>query len=88
MEKAMVKEADNLAPVRIGNGRAVHLGYICNETQPDGGALYASWCKAGQRDGVITKGPAVGDPVDCVRCTRQHVFGVDSVNAGLGKASQ
>lgn len=61
-----------LAPVRIGTGTRVHLGYLSSITGPAGEPRYCSWCPASKkRDSTVEAGEAVAEAIDCGSCRRQ-----------------
>jgi hypothetical protein len=83
MTSTTVQKRPQLAPVRIGRGRAVHLGCLSSLEGPDGEPRYsAAWCGAGRRgDGDVTVGAAVTDLIVCRTCRRAAPSHVELVNA-------
>lgn len=79
-----ITRADQLAPVRIGCGRAVHLGCLSSVTGPDDSPRYtAAWCGAGHRDGDVTVGPAVAERITCRTCLRVQPTRIEMINTEL-----
>ncbi|MER6757614.1 hypothetical protein ABT235_25910 [Micromonospora echinofusca] len=71
-----------LAPVRIGRGRVVHLGNLSSITGPAGEPRYvAGSCGASTRGDTVTVGAAVTAPIDCRTCTRSNPVRVAWINA-------
>ncbi|MFY1599794.1 hypothetical protein [Micromonospora sp. WMMD737] len=71
-----------LAPVRIGRGRVVHLGNLSSITGPAGEPRYvAGSCSAGTRGDTVKVGAAVAAPIDCRNCTHSNSVRVAWINA-------
>ncbi|RAO26136.1 hypothetical protein ONO23_05539 [Micromonospora noduli] len=73
-----------LAPVRVGRGKAVHLGSLSSITGPDGSPRYvAAWCGASGRGDDVRAGEAITDPIDCRTCLRTQPRPIELINASL-----
>lgn len=61
-----------LAPVRIGNGKEVHLGHLSSIKGPNGEPRYCSYCPASRvrRDKTVA-GEAIAEEITCKSCKRQ-----------------
>ncbi|MEV0005875.1 hypothetical protein AB0H28_26820 [Micromonospora sp. NPDC050980] len=71
-----------LAPVRIGRGRAVHLGNLSSIKGPAGEPRYvSSSCGAGTRGDTVVAGAAIAEPIDCRTCTKANSIRVAWINA-------
>jgi hypothetical protein len=71
-----------LAPVRVGRGRAVHLGNLSSIKGPAGEPRYiSSSCGAGTRGDTVAAGAAVTEPIDCRTCTKANPTRVAWINA-------
>jgi hypothetical protein len=71
-----------LAPVRIGRGRSVHLGCLSSIKGPADEPRYRpGWCAAGSRGETVTVGAAAAEPIDCRTCTRSNPVRVAWINA-------
>jgi hypothetical protein len=62
-----------LAPVRVGKGKEVHLGSLSWVKGPNGEPRYVSYCPAGRArlEKPVTVGEAVAEDVTCKSCKRQ-----------------
>lgn len=73
-----------LAPVRVGRGKAVHLGSLSSITGPDGSPRYvAAWCGASGSGDNVRAGEAITDPINCRTCLRTQPLSVELINANL-----
>ncbi|WP_233257877.1 hypothetical protein [Micromonospora sp. S4605] len=73
-----------LAPARVGRGKAVHLGSLSSITGPDGSPRYvAAWCGASGSGDNVRAGEAVTEPIDCGTCLRTQPRPIELINAGL-----
>jgi len=71
-----------LAPVRVGRGRAVHYGNLSSIKGPAGEPRYlSSSCGAGPRGDTVAVGAAVAEPIDCRICTKANPIRVAWINA-------
>jgi hypothetical protein len=62
-----------LAPVRVGRGKEIHLGSLSSVKGPNGEPRYTSWCPAGRArlEKAATVGEAVAEEITCKSCKRQ-----------------
>jgi hypothetical protein len=61
-----------LAPVRIGNGKEVHLGHLSSIKGPNGEPRYCSYCPASRvRMDKTVAGEAIAEEITCKSCQRQ-----------------
>ncbi|XVU24183.1 hypothetical protein ACQPZJ_44295 [Actinoplanes sp. CA-054009] len=62
-----------VAPVRVGRGKEIHLGSLSGVKGSNGEPRYTSWCPAGRaRLGkAATVGEAVAEQITCKSCKRQ-----------------
>ncbi|MFF0182579.1 hypothetical protein ACFYPF_26170 [Micromonospora sp. NPDC005223] len=71
-----------LAPVRVGRGRAVHLGNLSSIKGPAGEPRYvSSSCGASTRGDTVAAGAAIAEPIDCRTCTKVNPIRVAWINA-------
>lgn len=84
MTTATATRAAQCAPVRVGNGRAVHGGSLSTDSRP-GDPRYVPACHAGHRwEGdreIFPTGEPVLEPVTCRNCLKGHKAVSDSANA-------
>lgn len=75
-------KAAQLAPVRVGRGRAVHLGNLSSITGEAGEPRYRpGTCSAGTRGDTVAVGAAVAEPIDCRTCCKTSARRVAWINA-------
>ncbi|MFG1804645.1 hypothetical protein ACGFI4_31325 [Micromonospora carbonacea] len=73
-----------LAPVRIGRGKAVHLGSLSSITGPDGSPRYvAAWCGASGSGDNVRAGEPITEPITCGTCLRTQPRPIELINASL-----
>jgi len=62
-----------LAPVRVGRGKEIHLGSLSGVKGPNGEPRYTSWCPAGRArlEKAATVGEALAEEITCKSCKRQ-----------------
>ncbi|MFY1573327.1 hypothetical protein ACN26Z_00335 [Verrucosispora sp. WMMD703] len=78
-----------LAPVRVGRGRVVHLGNLSSLTGPAGEPRYVPGsCGAGTRGDTVSVGAAVTEPIDCRTCARSNPVRVAWINATVIAATK